>query len=317
MDAAVAGSPDAAASPAPERNTVTLVGLGHMGAAIAGRLLEARYPLQVFNRTAGRDDALVERGASRLDSAGAAFAESDVCITSLADDDAVEAVLLGDNGVLAHASGGSILVDTSTISVAASRAVAEAADAAGVGYLRAPLSGNPTAIRNGKAAVIVSGPEDAACRLEPLLTAIAPAFRYVGEGEDARVLKLVLQILIGGTAGILAEAVALGEAAGIERKTVLEVIGASVVGSAFVEYKSEPLLRDDYSATFTTAMMAKDADLIRALAGEVGTDVPLTDELRSLLDEACERGHADEDFMSLLLLLRERAAEADPEREKR
>jgi 3-hydroxyisobutyrate dehydrogenase-like beta-hydroxyacid dehydrogenase len=316
MAAAVAGSADTAASPSGDRPTVTLVGLGHMGAAIAERLLDAGYPLQVFNRTAGRDAGLVERGAVRLESPGAALAEADVCITSLADDDAVEAVLLGDAGVLAHAAPGSVLVDTSTISVAASRRVAEAAEAAEVAYLRAPLSGNPTAIRNGKAAVIVSGPEDAARRLEPVLSAIAPAFRHVGDGEGARVLKLVLQILIGGTAGILAEAVALGEAAGIERRTVLEVIGASVVGSAFVEYKSEPLLRDDYSATFTTAMMVKDADLIRELAREVGADVPLTDEVRSLLEEACERGHADEDFMALLLVLRERAAEADPEREK-
>jgi 3-hydroxyisobutyrate dehydrogenase-like beta-hydroxyacid dehydrogenase len=307
MDAAVA------------RPAVALVGLGNMGAAIAERLLDAGYPLRVFNRTPGRDTGLVERGAERLDSAGEALAEGDgaVCITSLADDVAVEAVVGSDPGVLAQAARGGVLVETSTISVATSRRVADAADAAGVAYLRAPISGNPTALRNGKAAVIVSGPEVAVRRCEALLTTVAPAFRYVGDGEDARVLKLLLQILIGGTAGLIAEAVALGEAAGLERRTVLDVIGASVVGSAFVEYKSEPLLRDDYSATFTTAMMAKDADLIRDLAGEAGTDVPLTNQVRSLLDEACERGHSDEDFMSLLLLLRERAAEADPEREKR
>jgi 3-hydroxyisobutyrate dehydrogenase-like beta-hydroxyacid dehydrogenase len=299
-----------------ERPAVALVGLGNMGAAIAERLLDAGYPLRVYNRTPGRDSELVDRGASRLDSPAAALGEGELCITSLANDEAVEEVVLGDGGVLARAGGG-VLIETSTVSVAASRRVAEAADGAGVAYLRAPLSGNPTALRNGKAAVIVSGPEEAARRCDELLTAIAPAFRYVGDGEDARVLKLVLQILIGGTAGILAEAVALGEAAGIERKTVLDVIGASVVGSAFVEYKSEPLLRDDYSATFTTAMMVKDADLIRELAREAGTDVPLTEAVRSLLGEACERGHADEDFMALLLLLQERAAEADPEREKR
>ncbi len=317
MDAAVAGSAEAAARATADRATVTLVGLGHMGSAIAERLLDAGYPLRVFNRTAGRDADVVERGAVRLDSAGAALSETDVCLTSLADDDAVQAVLLGDDGVLARARRGSVLVEASTISVAASRRVADAADAAAVAYLRAPFSGNPAAVRNGKAAVIVSGPEEVARRCEPLLTTIAPTFRYVGEGEDARVLKLLLQILIGGTAGLVAEAVALGEAAGLERKTILEVVGASVVGSAFVEYKTEPLLRDDYSATFTTAMMAKDADLIRDLAAEAGTSVPLTDEVRSLLDEACDRGHADEDFMSLLVLLRERAAEAHPEKEER
>lgn len=297
--------------------TVALVGLGNMGGAIAERLLDAGYPLRVFNRTPGRDEELVERGAVRLESAGAALAEADVCLTSLANDEAVEAVVLGEGGILAQPRPGGVLIEASTISVAASRRVADAAETAGVAYLRAPLSGNPTALRSGKAAVIVSGPEDAAHRCKAVLTAVAPAFRYVGDGEDARVLKLLLQVLVGGTAGLIAEAVALGEAAGLERETVLDVIGASVVGSAFVEYKSEPLLRDDYSATFTTAMMAKDADLIRDLAGEAGTDVPLTDELRSLLEEACERGHADEDFMSLLLLLRERAAEAQPEREMR
>jgi 3-hydroxyisobutyrate dehydrogenase-like beta-hydroxyacid dehydrogenase len=305
MDAAVAGSSDAAATAERERPTVTLVGLGHMGAAIAERLLDAGYQLRVFNRTAGRDAELVERGATRIDSAEAALVAADVCITSLADDAAVEAVLLGDDGVLAHASGESTLVDTSTISVAASRRVGDAADSAGVAYLRAPLSGNPTAIRNGKAAVIVSGPEDTVRGLEPLLTAIAPAFRYVGDGEDARVLKLVLQILIGGTAGILAEAVALGEAAGIERKTVLEVIGASVVGSAFVEYKSEPLLRDDYSATFTTAMMLKDVELVLDLAGASGVALPFTRRLRLLLEATAEGGRADDDFMALHAHLRE------------
>src|SRR5205823_1918353 len=133
---------------------------------------------------------------------------------------------------------------------------------------------------------------------EPLLEAVAPTVRYVGEGEAARVLKLVLQVLLGGTAELLAEALVLGEAAGIERKALLEVIGASVVGSQFVEYKTGPLLEDDYGATFTTAMMEKDVDLVLDLFAEVGVELPLTRELCSLLEAASEAGHADEDFIS-------------------
>jgi 3-hydroxyisobutyrate dehydrogenase-like beta-hydroxyacid dehydrogenase len=299
------------------RPRLALVGLGNMGSAIAERLLDAHYPLGVFNRTPGRDRGLVERGASRLESLGSALADADVCLMSLADDDAIEEVALGTTSIFERAERGTVLIDMSTISVTASRRVAEAADDAGVHYLRAPLSGNPAAIRTGKAAVIVSGAEAIARRCEPLLSSIAPTFRYVGEGERARVLKLVLQVLIGGTAELLAEALILGEAAGVDRRTLLDVIGASVVGSAFVDYKTEPLLRDDYAATFTTAMMEKDVDLVLDLADQLEVGLPLTRELRSLLEAASESGHADQDFMSLVLVLRERAANAQPANRKR
>lgn len=285
---------------------VAVVGLGHMGTAIAERLLDSGHDVAVFNRSPGRDDALVARGASRLESAGAALADADVCITSLADDDAVAEAVGGSDGVLAGARPGTTLVEASTISVAASEEVAAVADERGVSYLRAPVSGNPAAIRSGTAAFFLSGPADAAEAVRPLLESVVPTVRYAGEGERARVLKLVLQVLIGGTAGLLAEALVLGEAAGVERHALLEAIGASVAGSRFVEYKTEPLLRDDFSATFTTSMMIKDVDLVLDLADSIGTATPLTRELRSLLESTCEHGHADDDFLSMLLELRER-----------
>jgi 3-hydroxyisobutyrate dehydrogenase-like beta-hydroxyacid dehydrogenase len=289
------------------RLTVSLVGLGNMGQAVAERLLDEGHAPRVYNRTPGRDDDLVERGATRLDSPAEALAGSDVCLLSLAGDDAVEAVACGDHGVLSGARPGTVLVDTSTISLAASTRVAEAADEREVAYLRAPFSGNPGAVRGGTAVLFVSGPADAFERCEPLLQAIVPNVRYLGEDEQARALKLVLQIFIGGTAELLAEGLVLGEAAGLDRKTLLEQIGASVAGSRFIEYKSGPLLRDDYSATFTTAMMRKDVDLVLELADDVEVELPITRELRSVLDAACEDGHADQDFSALLLELEERS----------
>jgi 3-hydroxyisobutyrate dehydrogenase-like beta-hydroxyacid dehydrogenase len=295
---------------------IALVGLGNMGLAVGERLLDGGFELHVHNRTAGRDRTLVERGAARLESPASALGAADVCLLSLTDDAAVEAVAHGADGVLAGARRGTTLVETSTISVAASERLALAADEAGVFYLRAPFSGNPAAIRSGKAAIFVSGDPDVAGRCDAVLQAITPNVRYVGEGERARALKLVLQILIGGTAGLLAEAVVLGEAAGLERRPLLEVVGASVVGSAFVEYKTEPLLRDDYSATFTTAMMRKDVDLVLDLAEDSHVDLPFTQELRSVLDAACADGHADEDFMSLVLELKERSSARTPTRNR-
>jgi 3-hydroxyisobutyrate dehydrogenase len=287
---------------------VSVVGLGHMGTAIAEQVLAGTYALQVFNRSSGRDSALVSAGAARLASLDAALVEADICLTSLPDDEAVESALCGPGGILAAARPGTVLVETSTISVAASERVATAAAEHDVHYLRAPISGNPTALRSGAAALFVSGPPDVVDACRPLLEQIAPTVHYVGEGERARVVKLVLQVMIGGTAGLLAEALVLGEAAGLERKTLLDAIGSSVVGSRFIEYKTGPLLRDDYSSTFTTAMMAKDVDLILDLGESGNAALPLARELRALLESACEHGHADDDFSSLLVELKERSA---------
>jgi 3-hydroxyisobutyrate dehydrogenase-like beta-hydroxyacid dehydrogenase len=295
-------------------DSIAVVGLGHMGLAVADRLLDAGYPVAVGNRTPGRDSALVERGAARLDSVASALSRAQICITSLADDDAVHAAVLGDGGILRRAAAGSTLVEMSTISVGASAEVAEAAAAAEVQYLRAPFSGNPVAVRSGTASIFVSGPSEVADRHGQLLRAIAPTVRYLGDGERARVAKLALQVLIGGTAELLAEALALGESAGIDRGALLEVIGASVVGSKFVEYKTEPLLRDDYSSTFTTDMMRKDIDLVLDLAGEAGFRLPFMIELRSLLEETSESGHGDDDFIALVRQLNERVGASGPRR---
>jgi 3-hydroxyisobutyrate dehydrogenase-like beta-hydroxyacid dehydrogenase len=289
---------------------VAVVGLGKMGEAIAERIVDAGYPLAVFNRTAARAEPLRERGATVLAAAADALLEADICVTSLADDSAVDDILLGADGVLAGARPGSTLVEMSTISVESSERVAEAADAAGVEYLRAPVSGNPTAVRAGILTIVASGPEAVFAEAEPVLRAIGPKVLYVGEGESARVVKLVFQILVGGTAELLSEALLLGEEAGVDRAKLLEAIGASAVGSPFVAYKSPPLLAGDYSATFTTALMLKDVDLVLDLAAERGVELPFATHLRALLEATAAAGHADEDFMALYLQLRHSLAGA-------
>ena len=221
---------------------VALAGLGNMGLPIAERLLDAGFALSVWNRTPEKAEPLVERGAKQLTRPDEALREADVCMTVLADDAAFEDVVLGEHGVLAGARPGTVLIDMSTISVAASEHVAGRAAQAGVGYLRAPVSGSPVIVRGGTLTIMVSGPEDLVETHRPLLESIGPTLIYAGQDEAARVVKLVLQVLIGGTAELLAEALVLGETAGVDREKLLEAIGASVVGSRFVEYKTEPLL---------------------------------------------------------------------------
>lgn len=283
------------------RLAVGLVGLGNMGTAMAERLLAAGHPLVVHNRTAAKAEPLVAAGATAADSAASLAGRVDVVVTSVANDEALEAVA---TDVLAAMRPGAVLVDTSTVSPGASAAVAARAEAAGVGYLRAPVSGNPAVVRAGNLTFIVSGPAEALERAEPVLRAIGATVHHVGDGEQARVVKLAINLMVGGLAELMAEALVLGEASGVPRAALLEVMGSSAAGAPFVRYKTEPLLRDDYSATFTTALMEKDVDLVLDAADEAGVELPLARELKSLLRATIAAGYADVDFMALLLRLR-------------
>lgn len=296
---------------------IGFAGLGRMGVPMAERLLAAGHELVVWNRTRAKAeefaDGVESGGAARVaDSPAELLADGGLCLTMVADDAALERVALGDgaapghvasDGILGGASGGT-LVDLSTVSVPASQRVAEAAQRVDAAYLRAPVSGNPGVVRAGNLAIVVSGPRETYEETKPILEAIGPHLYHVGAAEEARVAKLALNLVVAGTAELMAEAIVLGEAHGLDPKDLLEVMGASAVGSPFVKYKTEPLLKGDYSATFTTAMMCKDAGLIREAAGEHGLDLPVAGLLETLLEATIDAGHGDEDFMALLLRLR-------------
>ncbi|MFL5944704.1 MAG: NAD(P)-dependent oxidoreductase [Gaiellaceae bacterium] len=287
-----------------------LVGLGNMGTAIAERLLEAGFPLAVYNRTRGKAEPLAARGAAVAESAADLAAQADVVLTSVADDDALEAIA---EEVLAGARAGTVLVDLSTVSPAASARVASRAASASVEYLRAPVSGNPTVVRAGNLSFIVSGRAETLARVEPVIRAIGPTIHYVGDAEQARIVKLAVNLMIAGLAQLMSEALVLGEAAGVSRAALLDVMGTSAVGAPFVKYKTEPLLNDDYSATFTTALMEKDIDLVLEAADDNAVELPLAHELKTLLRAASEAGYTDDDFIALFLSLRSASRSRDQE----
>jgi 3-hydroxyisobutyrate dehydrogenase-like beta-hydroxyacid dehydrogenase len=272
-----------------------------MGTAFAERLLAAGFPLVVHNRTPDKAASLAAAGAEVAPRAAELAARVDVVLTSLANDEALEAVA---GEVLGTARPGSVLVDMSTVSPAASGRVAALADAAAVEYLRAPVSGNPTVVRAGNLSFIVSGPRETLGRVEPVIRAIGPTIHHVGDGEEARIVKLAINLMIAGLAELMSEALVLGEAAGVSRAAMLEVMGSSAAGAPFVKYKTEPLLRDDFSATFTTELMEKDIDLVLDAADENGVDLPIARELKTLLRATIEAGYADDDFIALFLHLR-------------
>jgi len=279
---------------------VGLIGLGNMGTAFAERLLDAGYGLVVMNRTPAKAAPLEARGATLAGSYADLAERADVVLTSLADDDALDEVAAA---LLAVAKPGTVLVDTSTVSPAVSARVAERAEKASVAYTRAPVSGNPTVVRAGNLSFIVSGPSETLDGVEPILLAIGPTVYRVGDAEEARVVKLAINLMIVGLAQLMAEALVLGESSGVSRAALLEVMGGSAAGAPFVRYKTGALLEDDYSATFTTALMGKDLDLILDAAGDAGVELPVTTGLQAIVRAAIEAGYADDDFMALFPFL--------------
>ena len=287
---------------------VAFLGLGHMGVAMARRLEEAGFELTVYNRSPSPTEEFAARGARVAATPADAAAGADVVLTMLSDGVAVEAVVLGEDGVLSgDGPFPSILADMSTIDVTSSRRIAERAAALGVRYLRAPVSGNAVAVQTGTLSIIVSGDATALEDARAVLEAIGPTVYLLGDAEQARVMKLGLAIMIAASAQMLAETLALGEAHGLDRAQMLEIIRGSAAGSPFVTYKSGPLVADDYTSTFTSRLMNKDLHLIRACADEVGLPVPVTTLVAQLVQDCIDLGMGDLDFMALLPRLQHEA----------
>ncbi|MGH3025023.1 MAG: NAD(P)-dependent oxidoreductase [Gaiellaceae bacterium] len=278
-----------------------MVGLGNMGTAVGERLLDGGYDLVVYNRSRRKAEPLVARGAVAADSVEDLAAGADVVLSSLADDAALESAAAA---VVAGAHPGTVFADLSTVSPEASARVAALAERSSVPYVRAPVSGNPAVVRAGNLTFIVSGPAEAIERAEPVLRAIGSTIHHVGDGEEARIVKLAINLVVAGLAELMSEALVLAEAHGVSRQALLETMGSSAAGAPFVRYKTEPLLRDDYSATFTTALMEKDVDLILDAAATAAVHLPVAETMKTLLGSAIGAGYGDDDFMALYLHLR-------------
>lgn len=287
---------------------VAVLGLGHMGAPIAARLEQTGHELAVWNRSPAAAEPFVGRGATALAHPRDAWEHAEVAITMLADDAAVRAVTLGENGLLSSGpehdgpehSGPRALIDMSTISATASAEVARACEDRGVGYLRAPVSGNPSVVAAGKLGIIVSGPEAEYERLTPLLRDIGPNLFHVGDGEQARIVKLALNLMIGGTTQLLAEALVLAERHGLERQKLLQVIGGSAIGSPYVNYKRETLLSGDYTSTFTARLLHKDLGLALAAGHDASVPLPVTALVQQLVEGCIAGGMGDLDLAALV-----------------
>ncbi len=188
----------------------------------------------------------------------------------------------------------------STISPAASARIGAACDARGVTFLRAPVSGNPSVVSAGNLSIIVSGPRDGFDQAASTLRDIGPNLFYVGPGEESRIVKLALNLMIGGTTQLLAEALVLAERHGLQRETMLEVIAGSAINSPYVSYKRGTLLSGDYASTFTARLLHKDLGLALAAGHEASVPLPVTALVQQLVESCLALGMGDLDLAVLV-----------------
>jgi 3-hydroxyisobutyrate dehydrogenase-like beta-hydroxyacid dehydrogenase len=280
---------------------VAVAGLGKMGSAYARRLAASSFQLLVANRSPARAEAFAREHGCAAIALGEVFAQAPTCVSAVPDSDALEDLV----EVLLHEPPppGRTLIDASTVSASASARVAVQLSGAGVAYLRAPVSGNPSVVDAGNLSLMVSGDTEVFQALRPVLEALGPTLFYLGAGERARVMKLALNIIVAGTTELMAEATLLCEAAGLDREQALAVMSGSVVASPLLKYKAPALASCDYTPTATTSLLAKDLDLALEQAAATGVPLPAAELVDESLHDCERRGYGEMDFLSLMLRL--------------
>lgn len=280
-------------------DAVALLGTGKMGAALVDRWTESGRPVVVWNRSTSSAEALVREGVTAAPTIADAVRGRSVVVTSLTDGPALVSVLL-DQGGVASLDDGATLVDLSTVDVASSEAIAAAAHAHGVHYVRGAVSGSPIVVRSGAASLLLSGPAEALDAARQVLVEVAPSHHVLGDGEQARVVKIAVNSMLGATMQLLAESTVLVEAAGVDRDAFLDALDGTVMASRFVTYKGAALRAHDYTATFRTADMRKDLDLAVSLGEQGSIPLPVASAVLARLEEAVAAGYADDDFLALV-----------------
>jgi 3-hydroxyisobutyrate dehydrogenase len=285
----------------PDEHRLGWLGTGRMGTEMARRLLAAGCDLTVYNRSAAKTEPLARLGA-RPAGTVAELAATDIVFVTVGSSDDLMAAVLGQDGLMSRADGTAprALVDCSTVSPEASARVRAEIAGRGTALLAAPVMGNPKVVRAGKMTAAVSGPRAAFDLAEPYLAMLGSAVTYVGEGEEARAVKLCHNLFLGVVAQSLAEITVLAEKSGISRQVFLACLNKSVMGSLFTGYQTPAYVNLDFEPTFTAALLRKDLDLGLAAAREHEVPMPVAAIVHQLVQSLVGRGYGDADFAALL-----------------
>ena len=283
---------------------LVFVGVGKMGLPMASHLLADGHAVVVHDVDAQRLALAESAGLVVAQDLGAAMAQADGVFSSLPHD---AALISTGTWVAEHLPAGRFYLDTSTVSVAASAAVAECLAPKACDYLRVTVSGNNHMAQAGQLTLMASGPQATWLRVAPLLKRWGSVQFYLGPGEQARLMKLVINLMIAQTSAMLAEALSLGHKGGLAWRDLWQVIGASAVASPIVKAKSVQLSERDFTPTFTVPQMLKDIDLILAEGNALQVPLLQTAMTRQMMQSALAQGWAEQDYAAIIKVVEQSA----------
>ena len=286
---------------------VGFVGLGIMGAAMAGNLLEAGHELVVHNRTRTKAEQLAQHGARVADSPREVAEASDVVITMLPGPPEVEEVVAGEGGLLEGASRGSLIVDMSTSSPLLARQLAHAARERGVGMLDAPVSGGDIGARDGTLSIMVGGEEDDFERVRSLFEIMGETVVHVGGTGAGQVVKACNQIVVALVIEAVAEALVLGMKAGVAPDRVVEVLSGGLASNKVFEVKGEKFLSHEFAPGGKVEYHRKDLGIALEAGREYEVTLPVAAFVDQMFGVLEAKGRGGWDHSALLTLLEERS----------
>ncbi len=297
----------------PQTTRVGVIGLGIMGKPMARNLLRAGYRLTVHNRSRAPVEELVRLGAADGGSPKGVGEASDVVITVLPDTPDVEQVVFGPEGLVEGMRPGSVLIDMSTISPAATRVFAERLRERGIAMLDAPVSGGQRGAEEGTLAIMVGGEEEVfeACR--PLLEVLGRHIVYLGPNGAGQVCKACNQIVVALTLQAVAEALVLAERAGVDPAKVREALLGGFAYSRILELHGQRMLEGNFTPGFRVALHHKDLRLALEAGRAYRVPLPATALVHELLGALVAAGQGGLDHAALALLARRLAGALDRE----
>jgi 3-hydroxyisobutyrate dehydrogenase-like beta-hydroxyacid dehydrogenase len=282
-----------------DRGKLGFIGIGAMGSRVAGRLLKNGFRVTVFDRDTAKANGVVQSGGIVAPSIADLASGADVVLSMLTNGEAVNTVYSGSQGVLEHIRPGSMIIEMSTVSPETSRELSRLGSARGVSVMDAPVSGSTPAAEQGSLTLLCGGEEDSFHAAKPIFAAIGRQYFYLGPSGSGNTMKLVVNTLLGVGMQAIAEAIVLGEKAGLDRQRLLEVLSKTAVIAPAHLGKLTKALERDYRPEFAVGLMNKDFHLILETAASLRAPMP-TAAAAFPINAAEFAEHPDYDFSAVI-----------------
>ena len=287
--------------------TISYLGLGTMGSGMASNLLKAGYEVTVWNRNAEKCEPFRRNGAHVADTPADAARDVDVVMYSLSNDQAIEEVVFGAEGILTGVNGGQIAIDMSTVLPGTSLREHEAYAKHGVDFLDVPVFGSKQESADAKLWIMAAGNKAIFEKVKPVLEHLGQTVHYFGKNGNAAAMKLVGNLIVALEMEALAEGLVLAQKAGLDLKTVMEVVKVADFRSPLLVSNGQNILKRDFSTSFALKLMLKDADLIEKFAGSLQSPIPALRVVEKNLESAVALGFGNENASALIKALEKEA----------